>query len=47
MVSRSADQPRYGVVLADIFRYLVIYNEGGVYLDIKSTVNRPLDEIIP
>ena len=39
--------PKYGVVLADIFRYLVICNEGGVYLDIKSTALRPLDEIIP
>lgn len=34
--------PSYGVVLADLFRYLVVYREGGVYLDIKSTVTRPL-----
>jgi inositol phosphorylceramide mannosyltransferase catalytic subunit len=38
--------PKYGVVLADLFRYLVIYNEGGVYLDIKSKCSRPLDEVI-
>jgi len=36
----------YGVVLADLFRYLVIHREGGVYLDIKSTVKRPLDEVL-
>ena len=38
--------PKYGVVLADLFRYLVIYNEGGVYLDIKSTAKQPLDEVL-
>ncbi len=39
--------PEYGAVKADLFRYLVIYNEGGVYLDIKSFCTRPLDDIIP
>lgn len=39
--------PKYGVVLADLFRYVVIYNEGGVYLDIKSTCGPPLDSILP
>lgn len=38
--------PEYGAVRADLFRYLVIYNEGGVYLDIKSFCSRPLDEFI-
>jgi len=39
--------PRYGVVLADLFRYLLLYEEGGVYLDIKSSASRPLSDIIP
>lgn len=38
--------PRYGAARADLFRYLLIYKYGGVYLDIKSTVNRPLDEVL-
>lgn len=38
--------PRYGVVLADIFRYTIIYNEGGVYLDAKSTATKPLSQAI-
>lgn len=38
--------PIYGAARADFFRYLLIYNEGGLYLDIKSSVSRPLDEII-
>lgn len=38
--------PRYGAARADLFRYLLIYKCGGVYLDIKSTVARPLDEIL-
>lgn len=38
--------PIYGAARADFFRYLVIYNEGGVYLDIKSSLSKPLNEII-
>jgi hypothetical protein len=38
--------PRYGVVLADFFRYLIIYKEGGVYLDVKSTATKPLTPTI-
>ena len=41
MISR-----RYGAARADLFRYLCVYQLGGVYLDIKSTVNVPLDKII-
>jgi hypothetical protein len=35
--------PRYGAARADVFRYLLLYKVGGVYLDIKSTITRPLD----
>ena len=38
--------PKYGAARVDFFRYLLIYNEGGVYLDIKSSFSKPLDEII-
>lgn len=38
--------PAFGAARADFFRYLLIYNEGGVYLDIKSSLNKPLKEII-
>jgi mannosyltransferase OCH1-like enzyme len=37
---------KYSVVLADLFRYVVLYVEGGVYLDIKSTARKPLDSVI-
>jgi mannosyltransferase OCH1-like enzyme len=36
--------PNYGAVRADLFRYLLIYNEGGVYLDIKSSFSIPLND---
>ena len=36
--------PRYGAARADFFRYLLIYNEGGCYLDIKSSMSRPIAE---
>ncbi len=38
--------PVYGAAKADLFRYLVLYREGGVYLDIKSTCIYPLDDVI-
>ena len=38
--------PAYGACRADLFRYLLIYNEGGVYFDIKSGAHKPLDEVI-
>ena len=37
--------PEYGAAKADFFRYLVIYMFGGVYLDIKSSLNKPLSEV--
>lgn len=37
---------RYGAARADMFRYLVMYKVGGVYLDIKSTATRPLDAVL-
>jgi mannosyltransferase OCH1-like enzyme len=38
--------PLYGAARADLFRYLLIYKLGGVWLDIKSSVNASLDEVI-
>ena len=38
--------PNYGAAKADFFRYLLMYIEGGVYLDIKSGMTIPLDKII-
>lgn len=36
--------PRYGAARADLFRYLCIYRQGGVYLDVKSTTLVPLHD---
>jgi hypothetical protein len=38
--------PKYGAARADLFRYLLIYKKGGVYLDIKSRMSQPLSRII-
>lgn len=38
--------PSYGAAKADLFRYLLIYKFGGVYLDIKSSMTTPLDDVI-
>jgi mannosyltransferase OCH1-like enzyme len=38
--------PKYGAARADLFRYLLIYKCGGVYLDIKSTLDQPLNYVL-
>ncbi len=42
----EAVDPRFGVIIADLFRYVAIHREGGIYLDIKSTARAPFDEIL-
>ncbi len=41
-----AINPIYGAARADLFRYLLIYREGGVYLDIKSGCRVPLASLL-
>lgn len=38
--------PEYGVAWSDVFRYMLMYRDGGVYLDIKSRPVRTLDELL-
>jgi hypothetical protein len=38
--------PAYGAARADLFRYLAVYRLGGVYLDIKSRFQAPIDRFI-
>lgn len=38
--------PKYGAARADLFRYFLMYKEGGVYLDIKSSFSKPFDHTI-
>lgn len=38
--------PGYGAAKADLFRYLAMERDGGLYLDVKITVDRPLDELV-
>lgn len=40
---QSLIDTRYGAACADSFRYLLLYAEGGVYLDLKSSTLVPLD----
>jgi inositol phosphorylceramide mannosyltransferase catalytic subunit len=42
----SRINPAYGPARADFFRYLLMLELGGVYLDLKSTARRPLDEVL-
>jgi mannosyltransferase OCH1-like enzyme len=37
---------RYGAARADFFRYLVVLELGGLYLDIKATATKSLDAVI-
>lgn len=36
----------YCAIKADLFRYLLIYREGGVYIDLKCVFARPLDDLL-
>jgi hypothetical protein len=36
----------YGAARADLFRYLLLYKLGGVYLDIKGTFKKPLRDVL-
>lgn len=36
----------YGAARADLFRYLVLYKQGGIYMDVKSGASRPFDEVL-
>lgn len=38
--------PHYGAARADLFRYLCLYQFGGVYLDIKASMSRSLREVL-
>jgi len=38
--------PAYGAARADLFRYLLIYRLGGVYIDIKSSFTCPLSKVL-
>lgn len=38
--------PGYGAARADLFRYLLMYKVGGIYLDIKSGFVGPIDETV-
>lgn len=42
----EALNPAYRAARADLFRYVVLHREGGVYLDLKSRPTRPLDEVL-
>jgi mannosyltransferase OCH1-like enzyme len=37
--------PAFGAARADFFRYLLLYDKGGIYLDIKSSATVPFDEM--
>jgi len=38
--------PECYTCISDFFRYIVVYNEGGIYLDVKTKINKPLHEWI-
>ena len=42
----SRIDPAYGAARADLLRHLIIYKLGGVYLDIKSDLRLPLDDVL-
>lgn len=45
-LSRCFNSLKVGAAKADLWRYLVLYKEGGVYLDVDSVIYGKLDELI-
>lgn len=45
-VALSRIDRAYGPARSDLMRYLIMYQLGGVYLDTKSGLGRPLDDIL-
>lgn len=45
-ISEAYDRLNIIVAKTDFWRYLVLYKYGGVYLDIDSCINRPLNTLI-
>ena len=37
---------KVGAARADFWRYLILYKNGGIYLDINSDISKPLNELI-
>lgn len=46
LASYNRINPLYGAARADLFRYLVMYQCGGVYLDVKSSLNCSCDSFL-
>jgi hypothetical protein len=46
-VLKSFDELKFGAHKADLFRYCVLYVHGGVYMDIKTELVRPLEGLFP
>jgi len=38
--------PEYGPARSDLFRYLLLYKLGGIYIDLKAGFKRPIREIV-
>ena len=36
--------PECYTCISDFFRYIIVYNEGGIYMDVKTKINKPLRE---
>ena len=36
--------PKFGASIADFFRYIILYHEGGVYMDVKCKCTTPFDK---
>jgi mannosyltransferase OCH1-like enzyme len=45
-ISEAYNQLNIGAARADLWRYLILYKYGGVYLDIDAAIIKSLDEII-
>ena len=46
IIYNTYSQLNVGAAKADFWRYLILYKNGGIYLDIDSEITKPLNELI-
>lgn len=46
VLSRCFNSMRVGAAKADLWRYLVLYSEGGIYLDVDSVIHTSIDPLV-
>jgi len=45
-INLAYDMLKIGAAKADLWRYLILYKNGGIYIDVDSKIKKPLNDLI-